>query len=251
MDNYVIPELRLLTCPTNRANQKIEESEQAEEAYIEFKNVSLKYRADLPAAISNFNLKIKRGTKVGIVGRTGSGKSSIICGLMRLYEIERGGSISVNGQDISGMDLRKLRNYMALIPQKPFLFQGSILDNLDVDGKFEEQEIWKALEAVHLAGLIDKFPQGLHTLCLDSDSLLSSGQTQLLCLARAILQKKEILILDEATAHLDLATEQCMRDIIDSHFHSKTVIEITHRESRLNAQDIVIRLEPPALTETY
>ncbi|XP_046756512.1 multidrug resistance-associated protein 1 isoform X2 [Gallus gallus] len=199
-----------------------------QEGKVEFRGFGLRYREDLDLVLKNINITINGGEKVGIVGRTGAGKSSLTLGLFRINEAAEG-EIIIDGINIAKIGLHDLRFKITIIPQDPILFSGSLRMNLDPFDQHSDEDIWRSLELAHLKNFVSSLPDKLNHECSEGGENLSVGQRQLVCLARALLRKSKILVLDEATAAVDLETDNLIQSTIKSQFEECTVLTIAHR----------------------
>ncbi|KAL0120319.1 hypothetical protein PUN28_008165 [Cardiocondyla obscurior] len=215
---------------------------------IVFENVSLRYDADRNPVITNLSLKIPTRQKLGICGRTGSGKSSTVMALFQLIEITQG-RILLDGIDIRHVPLRILRSRLSAILQDAIMFSGTIRENLDPFSEHEDQEIWRALSLAQIKDVVVSHPEGLNLEVREGGENFSAGQLQLLCMARAILERSSIVVLDEATSALDTATEKSLLKAVAVAFEDRTVITIAHRAAALLNCDRIIVFDEGKIIE--
>ena len=188
------------------------------------KDVWMQYSPSLPYVLQGFSLKITGGEKVGICGRTGAGKSSLLNALFRIVELERG-SILIDGVDISRLGLRTLRSRVSIVPQDAVLFTGSVRYNLDPFRLCSDKQVWAALETVNMRRVVKSLDDEVH----EGGSNLSLGERQLLCMGRALLEDTKILVLDEATAAIDMFNDEIIQRAIREKCRGRTVLTIAHR----------------------
>ncbi|XP_053524633.1 ATP-binding cassette sub-family C member 2-like, partial [Artibeus jamaicensis] len=215
---------------------------------IQFNNYQVRYRPELDLVLKGITCNIKSQEKIGVVGRTGAGKSSLTNCLFRILEAA-GGQIIIDGVDVASIGLHDLREKLTIIPQDPILFSGSLRMNLDPFNNYSDEEIWKALELAHLKSFVYGLQLGLSHELTEAGDNLSIGQRQLLCLARALLRKSKILIMDEATAAVDLETDRLIQITIQKEFSHCTTITIAHRLHTILDSDRVMVLDNGKIVE--
>jgi ATP-binding cassette subfamily C (CFTR/MRP) protein 10 len=219
--------------------------------FIEFQDVVLKYKEDAAPALNNISFKISAGEKVGICGRTGSGKSSLLMAIFRGVELNSG-CIRIDHANIRNLDLVTLRKQLNIIPQEPYLFEGTLRENLDTTGEKSDEELWQALRETRFDLKFrqdDSVESGLDTRIEEKGKNFSCGERQLLCLARAILTNRKILCIDEATASVDYETDHFIQETIRTKFRDTTVLTIAHRVNTIVDYDRVIVMENGRVAE--
>ena len=211
---------------------------------LEFRDVKLRYRPGLPLVLKGLTLSIAAGQKVGVVGRTGAGKSSLVAALLRLVEAESG-QILLDGVDIAAIGLQPLRGRMAVIPQDPLLFSGTVRSNLDPFAQYSDAELWAALERVRLAPSLG----GLADAVEDAGRNFSVGQRQLLCIARALLRRCRVIVMDEATAAVDVETDAALQEAMRTEFAAATTLTVAHRLNTILDSDRVVVMDEGRVAE--
>ncbi|KAF9975165.1 Multidrug resistance-associated protein 1 [Actinomortierella ambigua] len=259
-----------------------------DKGHITFMDYSTRYRQGMDLVLKNVSFEVQPGEKIGIVGRTGAGKSSLTLALFRIIEAanspwamasyshnssttgldttggkevtvekplekiaidEDGGSIWIDGVDISTVGLEYLRQHLAIIPQDPTLFVGTVRHNLDPFSELKDDELWEALERSHLKEYIESMPGGLMYEVAQNGENFSVGQRSLICLARALLRKTKILVLDEATSSVDMQTDELIQRTIRTEFKDRTILTIAHRIKTVMDYDKILVLEAGRVVE--
>jgi len=220
------------------------EQEWPQKSDIIFRNVHMRYRPTLPLVLNGINLSIEGGEKIGIVGRTGAGKSTLITALLRLVELDSG-TVYINGVDISKIGLNALRSVISVIPQDPVLFSGTIRTNLDPFGKHTDERIWDAIKRTRLGSTVSS----LNDTVEENGSNFSVGQRQLLCIARAFLSQSKIIMMDEATASVDVETDSFIQSMIRKEFVHATCLTVAHRLNTIMDSDRVLVMEQGQVAE--
>lgn len=225
---------------------------------VSFENVVLKYRPELPPALNGINFTTRARERVGVVGRTGSGKSSILAALFRIVELT-GGSICIDGVDISTLGLFDLRSRLAIVPQEANLFNGTVRSNLDPMGTCSDVQLWDALARVYMRDVVREMGKegsenevivgGLDSEIRDNGGNLSLGERQLLCLARVILSGGKIVVLDEASAFLDNATDTLIQQTVRQELADRTIITVAHRLATIADYDRILVIDSGKVVE--
>ncbi|KAJ3111183.1 Multidrug resistance-associated protein 1 [Physocladia obscura] len=215
---------------------------------IEFQNVSFKYAPNLVTVLKNASFKVGAKEKIGIVGRTGAGKSSLMQALFRTAELTEG-RIIIDGINIEAISLKNLRTRLAIIPQDPVLFSGTFRFNMDPFGDYSDADLWQALDRAGLKAKVNLQEGKLDGNIDTGGENLSVGERQLLCLSRAMLKKPKILIMDEVTANVDYATDSMIQKVLREDFKGSTILTIAHRINTIIDYDKVLVLDNGNIVE--
>uniref|UniRef100_A0A8C2GXN3 ATP-binding cassette, sub-family C (CFTR/MRP), member 9 n=1 Tax=Cyprinus carpio TaxID=7962 RepID=A0A8C2GXN3_CYPCA len=215
---------------------------------IKIHDLCVRYDSMLKPVLKQVNAHINPGQKVGICGRTGSGKSSLSLAFFNMVDVFEG-KIVIDGIDICKLPLQTLRSRLSIILQDPVLFSGSIRLNLDPERTCTDDRLWEALEIAQLKNMVKALPGGLDAVVTEGGENFSVGQRQLFCLARAFVRKSSILIMDEATASIDMATENILQKVVMTAFADRTVVTIAHRVHTILTADLVIVMKRGSIME--
>ena len=234
--------------PIEDITQKLKREKWPKLGKINFKNYFTNYRPDTPEILKNINLEINPGDKVGIVGRTGSGKSSMVLALSRILEPKKG-KIDIDEYDLQNIDLDFLRQSLSIVPQETFIIEGTLRDNIDPLNKYKDEDIIKILNDFSLfKNLNDK--EKLNLVIKEAGKNLSNGQKQLICFARALIKGNKIIILDEATSSLDIETEKIIQENLEKYLKDVTMIMITHHIHMVKNFKKIIVIEQGRIVES-
>jgi ABC-type multidrug transport system fused ATPase/permease subunit len=217
---------------------------------LELKDLTVTYRSDLDPVLRNISCVFPAGSKVGICGRTGSGKSSALLALLRLNVISSG-DMTMDGESMLSMSLEKARSIVSVIPQDPHLFSGTVRFNLDPFSQYSDDEVWASLRDAHIFDYLSRDPLGLLAVVDEGGKNFSVGQRQLLSLARAILRRTPVVLMDEVTASIDYATDKLIQETIRSSpsLKSATIITVAHRLRTIADSDVIAVIRSGSLLE--
>lgn len=239
----------ILITPHEIADNEEAISLQVSDGEIEFRNIKFSYATDSKPIFSDFNLTLKPGERVGMVGPSGKGKSTVLKILTRLYDVQ-GGAVLIDGQNISTVTQESLHRNIAFVPQDPVLFHRSLMENIRYSRpSATDEEVIRAAKLAHCHEFISTFPQGYDTLVGERGVKLSGGERQRVAIARAILMDAPILVLDEATSSLDSESEAFIQDSLSKIMGGKTVIAVAHRLSTIKKMDRIVVIDDGRIVE--
>lgn len=213
-----------------------------------FTQINARYRPELPLVLQDLTFTVNASEKVGVVGRTGSGKSTLMNLLFRIMELDSG-VIEIDGVDIFKLGLKQLRSAISMLPQDPTLFSGTIRENIDPFEQYTDSQVWAALEKAQMKDALEKLPEMLETPVGEGGDMFSVGERQLLCLARSILAEAKLLIMDECTASVDVQTDAKIQEMVRVAFKDCTVFAIAHRLDTIIDYDRIVVLDNGRLKE--
>jgi ABC-type multidrug transport system fused ATPase/permease subunit len=215
------------------------EQQQQPAGDLSFVSYSMSYRHNTPTILNNLSVTIRKGSKVGLVGRTGAGKSSFVQALFRMVYV-KSGDIQVGGRSLFSLPIAQARALFAVVPQDPYLFEGTVRTNIDRLNEYSDVELQEALKKVQL-------PIALDTPVSEGGSNLSLGERQLLCLARVVISKRPFVVMDEPTSGIDTITDAIIQSVLRTALHDRTIVTIAHRLETLASMDRIIELEEGVL----
>ncbi|XP_043701211.1 ABC transporter C family member 3-like isoform X2 [Telopea speciosissima] len=248
LENKIISVERIMqyTCIPSEPPLLVEESrldhEWPSQGKVDIVDLQVRYAPHLPLVLRGITCTFPSRMKIGIVGRTGSGKSTLVHALFRMFE-PTCGQIWIDGINISKIGLHDLRSRLSIIPQDPIMFEGTLRSNLDPFKEYMDEQIWKALDRCQLGDEVRKKEEKLDSIVTENGENWSMGQRQLICLARILLKRSKVLVLDEATASVDTATDYLIQQTLRQYFSRSTVITIAHRLTSVLDMDKVLLLD--------
>lgn len=216
---------------------------------LEVRSLSLRYRPTTPLVLRNLNFSIAPRERIGIIGRTGSGKSSLLLALIRIVEPESGSVVNLDGVDVSHVPVFELRSRIGVAPQLPVVFSGTVRYNVDPFGKHTDAEVWNALEQARIKAMVRSLPKGLDSPVSEFGENFSQGERQLLSLSRILLRRPALLLLDESTASLDADTDSALQSVIRTAFAESTLLVIAHRIKTIIDSSRILVLSDGELVE--